>query len=162
MEKRNTAKEKKKRNKEYPYKKIERRSSDKMNKKGTSGEVILLGLIVVVGLICIIAFWVVYPLYNVWSQGLAGKAQLREAEWNRQIAIQEAEAELESAALKKESDIIRAEGIAEANKIISESLTPEYIKWKWVEGLHDGSSEVIYVPTEASLPILEAREQRLP
>lgn len=27
---------------------------------------------------------------------------------------------------------------------------------KWVKGLTDGSSEVIYVPTEANLPILEA------
>ena len=41
----------------------------------------------------------------------------------------------------------------------SKSLTPEYIKWKWVEGLHDGSSEVIYVPTETNLPILEARDK---
>jgi len=101
-----------------------------------------------------------FPIYNVWSKGKAGESQLREAEWNRQIAVQEAQAELDSATLKKESDIIRAEGIAEANKIIAKSLTQEYITWKWVEGLHDGSSEVIYVPTEANLPILEARESR--
>ncbi len=130
-----------------------------MNKKGMSGEA-MVGVItaVSVGLIIlfIIACIIIAPLYNVWSKGLSGKAQLREAEWNRQIAIEEAKAEKESATLKKEADIIRAEGVAEANRIISASLTPLYIRWKWVEGLHDGSSEVIYVPTEANLPILEA------
>ena len=89
---------------------------------------------------------------------MRGKADLAEAEWSKQIAIEEARAEKESATLKKETDIIRAEGIAEANEIISKSLTDKYIRWKWVEGLHDGSSEVIYVPTEANLPILEARD----
>lgn len=102
----------------------------------------------------------VLPRYGVWQKELSGKAQLREAEWNKQIAIEEAKAEKEAASLKKETDIIRAEGIAEANRIISASLTPEYIKWKWVEGLQDGSSEVIYVPTEANMPILEARDER--
>lgn len=96
------------------------------------------------------------PNYAVYSKELKGKAQLKQAEWSRQIAIQEAKAEKESALLKKEADIIRAEGVAESNDIIAKSLTEEYIKWKWVEGLHDGSSEVIYVPTEANMPILEA------
>ena len=36
----------------------------------------------------------------------------------------------------------------------------EYITWKWVEGLHDGSSETIYIPTEANLPILEANRRK--
>jgi hypothetical protein len=26
----------------------------------------------------------------------------------------------------------------------------------WIQGLQDGSSETIYIPTEANLPILEA------
>lgn len=40
--------------------------------------------------------------------------------------------------------------------LISASITAEYIQYLWVQGLHDGSSEVIYVPTEANLPVLEA------
>ena len=91
---------------------------------------------------------------------MSGQAQLNKASFNRQIAVAEAEAELESAVLKKKTDIIRAEGIAEANVIISGSLTKEYITWRWVEGLHDGSSEVIYIPTEANLPILEAMRKK--
>ena len=97
------------------------------------------------------------PNYKVYSRELNGKAQLKEAEWNRQIAIQEAEALKESAKLKAEAEVTRAGGIAEANEIISRSLTKEYIQYKFVEGLNDGHTEVIYVPTEANLPILEAR-----
>lgn len=128
-----------------------------MNNKKGQGELWAIFLIIVVAGIVILALVVVYPMYNVWASGLSGKAELREAEWNRQIAIEEARAELESSELKKQADVIRAKGIAEANEIISKSLTPEYIKWKWVEGLHDGTSEVIYVPTEANIPILEVK-----
>lgn len=97
------------------------------------------------------------PNYKVYSRELNGKAELKEAEWNRQIAIQEAEAIKESAKLMAEADVLRAIGIAEANKIIGGSITEQYLKYKFIEGLNDGNTEVIYVPTEANLPILEAR-----
>jgi predicted Holliday junction resolvase-like endonuclease len=111
---------------------------------------------VIAVLIIVLLAWGV-PQYKVYAQELNGKAQLKEAEWNRQIAIQEAEAEKASAELKAQSEIIRARGIAEANDIIAGSITEEYIRYKFVEGLNDGHTEVIYVPTEANLPILEAR-----
>ena len=121
------------------------------------------------GIIWIIAFalivggilssFIIYPIYNVWSSEMSGKAQLRESEWNKQIAIEEARAEKESAKLKSEAEIIRAGGIAEANRIIAGSITTEYIKYKFIEGLNDGNTEVIYVPTESNLPILEARDK---
>jgi regulator of protease activity HflC (stomatin/prohibitin superfamily) len=120
------------------------------NKIGT----IVTGVFVI--LLIIALLWGL-PNYNVYSRELNGKAQLREAEWNRQIAVQEAEALKESAKLKAEAEVIRARGIAEANEIIAGSLTDEYIRYKFVEGLNDGNTEVIYVPTEANLPILEAR-----
>jgi len=129
-----------------------------MNKKGqtiTAGALVSLAIIIM--LVVGIAMWGM-PKYKVYSKELSGKAQLREAEWNRQIQIQEAEAEKASAVLKAEAEVSRAKGIAEANKIISNSITTEYIKYKFVEGLNDGHTEVIYVPTEANLPILEARD----
>ena len=48
--------------------------------------------------------------------------------------------------------------MAEANKIIGASLKSNeaYLRYLWIQGLQDGSSEVIYIPTEANLPILEA------
>lgn len=112
---------------------------------------ILIVLLLFVGLL-----WAI-PNYKVYSRELNGKAQLKEAEWNRQIAIEEAEAMKEAAKLIAEAEVLRAAGIAEANEIIGGSITDQYIKYKFVEGLNDGNTEVIYVPTEANLPILEAR-----
>lgn len=127
-----------------------------MNKKGQAAEVFsIIGVIVLIVIVIGGAMWLL-PKYGVYQKELRGKADLREAEWNRQIAVEEARAEKEAATLKKDADIIRAEGVAEANRIIAVSLTREYIQWLWVNGLHDGSSEVIYVPTEVNLPILEA------
>jgi len=128
-----------------------------MNKKGEDGLVMLVGVVFII--IMIVLGLVVFPIYNVWSKEMNGKATLKEAEWDRQVAIQEANAVKESSSLLAEAEIIRAGGIAEANRIISDSLTTEYIKYKFVEGLNDGNTEVIYVPTEANLPILEARDK---
>ena len=128
-----------------------------MNKKG-QGEIawIIVGVIVITAIIAAL-FWVV-PTYNVWRKEMSGKAQLAEAEWNRQIQIKEAEANLEAEKLNALSEIERAKGVAESNQIIGEGLkdNEEYIKYLWVKGLTDGTSEVIYVPTESNLPILEA------
>lgn len=98
------------------------------------------------------------PLYNVWSKELGGKATLREAEWNRQVTIEEAKANLESERLNALAEVERAKGVSEANAIIGEGLegNEAYLRYLWVKGLTDGSSEVIYVPTEANLPLLEA------
>ena len=99
-----------------------------------------------------------FPIYKVWQKEMSGKAQLAEAEWSKQITIEEAKAELESASLKAQSEVERAKGVAEANKIIGDSLKDNdaYLRYLWINGLQDGSSEVIYIPTEANLPILEA------
>ncbi|MEA3398929.1 MAG: hypothetical protein U9R00_00225 [Patescibacteria group bacterium] len=114
-------------------------------------------IIVSISMVIIVAIlMIILPLYSVWAKQLNGKATLKEAEWDRQVAIQEAIAEKESAKLKAEAEVIRAEGIAEANKIIESSITDNYLKYKFIEGLNDGNTEVIYVPTEANLPILEA------
>lgn len=98
------------------------------------------------------------PRYSVWQQGLKGKAELKRAEQNRQVAIQEAKAKDESAEYYASAEIKRARGVAEANKIIGASLKENeaYLRYLWIQGLQDGSSEVIYIPTEANLPILEA------
>lgn len=53
--------------------------------------------------------------------------------------------------------IEEARPIAESNRIISNSITPEYLKWKFIEALSNSGANVIYVPTEANLPILEAK-----
>lgn len=101
---------------------------------------------------------VVYPPMNVYIQENEGKAELAKAEYEKQAKVHEARAKLESAKLESLAEIERAKGVAEANRIIGESLkgNESYLRYLWVQGLNDGNSEVIYVPTEANLPILEA------
>jgi flagellar basal body-associated protein FliL len=109
-----------------------------------------------------------YPIYSVWSSQKAGEAQLAEASSNRRIKINEAEAQEEAAQHLAKAEIARARGVAEANKIIGESLknNDSYLRYLWIQSLSDkdGSrgKEVIYVPTEGNLPILEASRLHAP
>lgn len=124
--------------------------------------IIAIALIGVIALIALSVGGICYavPQYRVYNQQKSGEAEFKRAEQNRRIAIEEARAELDAAELRQQADVIRAKGIAEANEIIGASITPQYIQWRWVEGLHDGNGEVIYIPTEANLPILEAGQRR--
>lgn len=100
------------------------------------------------------------PRYKVYQQNLRGKADLAEATQNRQIAIQEAMAKYESAIYIKQSDSIRAVGVAIANHIIGRSLrdNEEYLRWLWITDVAGANIDktIVYVPTETNLPILEA------
>lgn len=100
----------------------------------------------------------VHPKYQVWSQEKEGEAELAKATANRQIKVQEAKATEEASKSLADAEIIRARGVAEANKIIGQSLQDNegYLRYLWIHQLGEGKSEVIYVPTEAGLPILEA------
>ena len=113
---------------------------------------------IVLTMVIIVLLMAGLPKYKVWSRELKGKATLREAQWDRQVQIEEAQANLESEKLNAQAEVERAKGVAESNRIIGEGLknNEEYIRYLWVKGLTDGTSEVIYVPTEANLPILEA------
>ncbi len=105
----------------------------------------------------LVLLWAI-PQYKVWTQELNGKALFKEAEWSRQIAVEEARAKKESAILEAEAEIERAKGVAEANDIVAGSLegNEEYLRYLWINGLQTNEMQVIYVPTEAGLPILEA------
>ena len=97
------------------------------------------------------------PKYRVWSSEMAGKAEFTRAEQNRRIKIEEAKANLEAEKLNAQAEIERAKGAAEAIKIENGSLTPTYIQYLWVRQQNATSNNrIIYIPTEASLPILEA------
>jgi regulator of protease activity HflC (stomatin/prohibitin superfamily) len=51
--------------------------------------------------------------------------------------------------------IEEAKGIAEAQKIISEGLTPEYLTFFYIEQLGElPAGSVIYVPTEGGVPLM--------
>ena len=67
---------------------------------------------------------------------------------------------MESASLLAEAEVARAKGVAAANKIIGDSLkgNEAYLRYLWitdVAGQNTGKT-VVYVPTEANMPLLEA------
>ena len=99
----------------------------------------------------------VAPKYNVWKQEMAGKAEFAKAEQNRKIKIEEAKANLEAEKLNAQAEIERAKGAAEAIRIENGSITPAYIQYLWVRQQNaNTNNKIIYIPTEAGLPVLEA------
>jgi len=98
------------------------------------------------------------PKYGVYQQTLKGTAELARAEQNRTIRIEVAKAELEASKLDAAAEIERAKGVAEANAIIADNLGgPEgYLRYLWINKLGENQQDVIYIPTEAGMPILEA------
>lgn len=99
-----------------------------------------------------------------------GKSTLLEAESSKKALIETAKAENESATLNAEAkikiakaeaqaEIERAMGVAKANEIIGNSLkgNNEYLKYLQIDAIRDSKGKTIYIPTEAGLPILEAR-----
>ncbi len=101
------------------------------------------------------------PQYNVYNQRMEGEALLAHAQSSKEVAVAEAKAKLESASMLADAEVARAKGVAAANKIIGDSLkgNEAYLRYLWIQNLEQQAKEgaqVIYVPTEAGLPILEA------
>lgn len=101
------------------------------------------------------------PRWNVYDREMAGKAELAQATSNRQIKVNEAQAAQEAAKHLAQAEIERAKGVAEANRIIGLSLknNEDYLHYLWIHNLAEAEkngAQIIYVPTEANLPILEA------
>lgn len=96
------------------------------------------------------------PHYRVYSARKDGEAILAHAQSSREVAVAEAKAKMESSGLLAQADTIRAHGVARSNKIIGMSLkeNKEYLQWLWIDQIE--KANVIYVATEANLPILEA------
>ena len=105
-----------------------------------------------------------YNAVRVWNAETAGEAELAQARQNRQIATLEAEAKLESAKLLAQAEVERAKGVAEANRIVADGLGgPEgYLRYLYIENLSASQGQIIYVPTEGGLPILEAGRRPTP
>lgn len=135
-----------------------------MEERYDFGRIVMAGIALVITLIAAGLYGC--PKYNVWEKGLAGEAELRRATQNRQIAVEEAKAKLEAAKSLSDAEVERARGVAEANKIIGESLkgNEAYLRYLWINGLQEGATpQVIYVPTEGGLPVMEAgRLSQLP
>lgn len=102
------------------------------------------------------------PSYNVYASKKSGEAAYSKAEQDRRVKVLEAQAALDSAKLTAAAEVERAKGANEANRIMAEALGgPEaYLRWSYINMLQEtagkGGQQTIYIPTEASMPILEA------
>lgn len=112
---------------------------------------VALGVAVIIVIILACAF--LLPQYGVWKAELEGKAKLAEAEYSKQVLVQEAQSNLEAEKLNAESEVERAKGAAEARKTEGLGMTAEqYIQYLWVKKLDLSQSKTIYLPTEGGLP----------
>ena len=132
-----------------------------MKKMRSDGILITLGTIVGVAVVAAFLLW--KPLFGPWIQERKGYADLREAQMNRQIRVEEAEAERQALILfaqgEKDAAQLRADAIAIMGEMAQKY--PEYRQQEFIgafaEAVKSGQiDQMIYVPTEAGIPITEA------
>ena len=99
-----------------------------------------------------------YNQVRVMNSEASGRAILAEAESSRRVAVLEAQAKLDSAKMYAGAEVERAKGVAQANDIIMGRLggPQNYLAYLQIEAMKDSKAAVIYVPTEANIPITEA------
>ena len=121
---------------------------------------------VIAGVVVLAIVMIGMPTYNVYSKQMQGKAAYEQAVQDRRIRVLEAQALLDSAQLTAQAEVARARGTNEANRIMAESLggPDNYLRWSYINMLGETAGkpgrEVIYIPTEATMPILEASRSR--
>lgn len=118
------------------------------------------GAIIIGAIIALIVIWmVVYPIYDVWASKKRGQGELAYANYEEQVAIAQATARLKSAEMNKKAEIVEAEAVSDSIAKIGNALQQNegYLRWQWIKTMGDSENEKIYIPTEANLPILEAK-----
>jgi hypothetical protein len=127
----------------------------------TTTSLAVIGIIIIlifIGFSCLFGILAIYREYDLWAASLRGQSELKQAEWNRQITVREAQAKMDAAKMLAQAEIERAKGVAQANKIIGDSLknNEDYLRYLWIDSIQNTKDQIIYVPTETNLPILEA------
>lgn len=123
----------------------------------------LVGIAAAVGILIIVLMFGL-PLYNVWQQEMAGKAEMAKAEQNRKILIEEARARLEAEKLNAQAEVERAKGMAEAMKLENGTLNSTYNQYLFIrtlEKLADKGDlpQIIYMPSEGLVPVLDVSKK---
>lgn len=106
-------------------------------------------------------FWAI-PTYNVWASHKSGLADLAQAQNEQQVRVAEAKGRLDAAEMNKQAAIVEAEAVAAQIDKIGTNLQKHdlFLKWQWIQMMEKHSDQAtIYIPTEAGLPILEARSK---
>ncbi len=80
-----------------------------------------------------------------------------EARIEREQQVEQERFQTEIIQERAQQAVEEARGIAEAQKIISEGLTPEYLTFKYIEQLGTmPAGSVVYVPTEGGVPLMRS------
>jgi len=121
-------------------------------------------LIFLASVVIIIILMFGLPMYNVWQQEMAGKAEMAKAEQNRKILIEEAKARLEAEKLNAQAEVERAKGMAEAMKLENGTLNSTYNQYLFIrtlEKLADKGDlpQIIYMPSEGLLPVMDVSQK---
>ena len=116
-----------------------------------------LGLFLIFSGIGVLLAWAL-PRYKIYRYRLSGQAALAKADCESKVTVRRALAEQEAAEHLAQAEVIRARGVASAIEIIGRRLKDDhaYLRYLWIEKLNEQDVQLIYVPTEAGLPILEA------
>ena len=122
-----------------------------MSEDGKLLLVVVSGIITFV-IIITIALMIGIPKWRVWQQGLEGEATLARAEQARKVLVAQAHAEKDAALLRAEATMI----VGKAAKEYPEYRQQEFIGAFAYALEHGNVSQIVYVPTEASIPIIEA------
>jgi regulator of protease activity HflC (stomatin/prohibitin superfamily) len=106
----------------------------------------------VITFVFILAVLIAGPAIYGFMMELIGRGNLERAKYEKQIQVEQAKAELEAAKLRSEAIML----IGEAAKKYPEYRTQEFIG-AFAEAIKDGKiDQIIYVPTEAGIPIVES------
>lgn len=93
-------------------------------------------------------------LPEAFMESIQQKLKTEQEALQKQFELQKAQKDAEIA-------VAKAHGVAESNKIIAGSISDNYLRYLWIEGLQSNEKQIIYVPTEANLPIMEAGRARM-
>jgi hypothetical protein len=125
------------------------------DKEELKGIAMIAGVVIIVVILLVGAlfgFLVIGKHYRVWSMEMEGKGILLQANYERQAIVAQAQAERDSATLRAEAIGI----VGQAAKDFPEYRNQEFIG-AFAKAVENGNiSQIIYVPTEANIPIMEA------
>lgn len=129
-----------------------------------SAKSILIVAAIILGAI-VVMMWGM-PVYNVWQQEMAGKAEMAKAEQNRRILVEEAKARLEAEKLNAQAEVARAKGMAEAMRVENGQLNSTYNQYLFIRTLEKLAEkgdlpQIIYLPSEGMVPVMDLNKANI-
>lgn len=114
-------------------------------------------VVIVIFFIGIIFAWkAITPKLNLYKANTENQKVISQQRAQSDAAVYAALSTVTQSKAMAEAEVERAKGAAQAQAIIADTLTEPYLRYLYIQGLGQGEHEVIYLPTEAGLPILEA------